>query len=58
MELIPCKVQVVGAQGARQNQILDWNTQKETIKQLYISEKKSLNQVMRIMADVYDFHAT
>jgi hypothetical protein len=36
----------------------DWERQKPLITQLYVDEKRSLNQVMEIMADEHDHNAT
>ena len=36
----------------------DWEAQKETIKELYLTEKRSLRDVTEIMKDRYGFYAT
>lgn len=36
----------------------DWERQKPLITQLYVDEKRSLKQVMEIMADEHDHNAT
>jgi hypothetical protein len=35
-----------------------WQSLKDTIRRLYISENKTLEELRVVMADDYDFHAT
>jgi hypothetical protein len=36
----------------------EWAAQKDVIRKLYLVENKSLEEVRRVMADQYQFHAT
>ena len=36
----------------------DWEKHRETIRRLYVQEKRSLKEVMHIMGAQYDFYAT
>jgi hypothetical protein len=36
---------------------LDWNSKREIIQQLYLTEDKTLGEVMRVMKAEYNFGA-
>lgn len=37
---------------------VEWEAQRSNIERLYVSERRSLKEVMQIMASVYNFRAT
>ncbi|KAL8767768.1 MAG: hypothetical protein Q9209_005854 [Squamulea sp. 1 TL-2023] len=56
--IIPGAVQVARSSHRARSGHLDWNTYKETIKELYINQNKSLPETMDAMNKQYSFDAS
>jgi len=42
----------------REDVKLDWELHRREIQNLYLEKDKSLKDVMKLMAETYNFHAT